>query len=396
MMFLFLGIAIGSLLTSTVYSTASLSAVMDKYLYGEEESLNHRNHKEQFEHSYMHHIHDTKDAVSKEDTTMNVVVGIHLDGKRDQTGFMDEWEVHFKSLLIHAPLDFDLHVHAIVNQAALQSIQQRVKQEAVLHEFRFRNQVQLTCYVVDKYEAEWEELIYNKTNKTPFQSAKGMYTIGAYYRLMADRVLPKQLVNVIYSDTDVVYNSNLNALHPYLDPKKHSEWCQIGRTYCSGFMIINLREFPEFFWNKIDILAASNTNFAGVHDQYLLRLVRENSAPNSTGILPDEWNIHYSDHIRDPTRIVDRQAAFLHFNGIRNQQRGFWDQDYAFVCRMDLSVQCPRNDLNDTVRERFYQSWPIADYYVRIPWLWVRYMAKSLIRLDEEGHSFSFHIVEDP
>jgi hypothetical protein len=385
--FLFLGVAIGSLLgsllTSNMYLTASFGAT-DNYLYGEGSS--NRNQERE---------HGNIDSSLATDDTMNVVVGIHLDGKKDQTGFMDEWEVHFKSLLMHAPLDFNLHVHAIVNQAALQSIQQRVQAHELIL-FRFRNQVRLTCYVVDKYEAEWEELIYNKTNKTPFQSAKGIYTIGAYYRLMADRVLPKELVNVIYSDTDVVFNSNLNALHSYLDPKVHSEWSQIGKTFCSGFMILNLKEFPKFFWNKIDSLAASNTNFAGVHDQYLLRLVRENSPPNSTGILPDEWNIHYSDHIRDPTRIIEREVAFLHFNGIRNQQRGFWDQDYAFICRMDVSVQCPRNSLNDTIRRNFYKSWPVAEYYVQIPWLWVRYMAKSLIRLGEEGYSFTFHIVEDP
>eukprot|EP00980_Cylindrotheca_fusiformis_P013861 scaffold3596_cov126-Cylindrotheca_fusiformis.AAC.19 len=385
LMFLFLGIAIGSFLTSGVYSTASFSTI-DGY-FSRTEALNRNNQDEPEQGNH-------RPPTSK-DSTMNVVVGIHLDGKRNQTGFMDEWEVHFKSILIHAPLDFDLHVHAIVNRRAVESIQQRVRRNG-LNRFRFRNQVQLTCYIVDNYDTEWEELIYNKTNKTPFQSAKGIYTIGAYYRLMADRVLPKHLVNVIYLDTDVVINSNFNALQPYLDSRVHSEWIQIGKTYCSGFLIINLKEFPKQFWDTIDHLAAINTNFAGVHDQYLLRLVREHLSTNSTGILPDAWNIHYSDHLRDPTRIVDREVAFLHFNGIRNQLRGFWDQDYAFVCGMDLSVQCPRNSLNDTVRQRFYQSWPIADYYVRIPWLWVRNMARSQIRLNEEGYLFEFHVVEDP
>ena len=136
------------------------------------------------------------------------------------------------------------------------------------------------------YEAEWNELIYNATNKPPFENAKRIYTIGAYYRLIADRVLPMDLVIVIYMDTDVVLNNNLNALYPYLDSKEHMEWIQIGSTYCSGFMIMNLKAFPGYFWRKMDELAKHKTNFAGVHDQYLLRLVRESLPPRSTGILP--------------------------------------------------------------------------------------------------------------
>jgi hypothetical protein len=295
----------------------------------------------------------SKPTLVNDRDTIDVVVGIHLDGRKNQTGFMDEWEVHLKSLMIHAPLDFNLHVHIITNQKALLSIQQRLELSG-LHHFQFRNKVTLTCYVVDKYEITWEEFIYNKTNKTPFQSAKNIYTTGAYYRLMADRydfysdsflsfcfhfhlsnlypfvvcssrVLPKDLVNVIYSDTDVVFNSNLNALYPYLDPKKHTQWLQIGKTGCSGFIILNLKTFGSHFWTTIDVLAQQKISFGGVHDQYLLRLVRENSPLNSTGILPDEWNIHYSDHHRDPSSIMELEIAFLHFNGMRNQLRGFWE-----------------------------------------------------------------------
>ncbi|KAL3929311.1 MAG: hypothetical protein SGBAC_012270 [Bacillariaceae sp.] len=324
--------------------------------------------------------------------TIHVAVGIHLDGKKDQTGFMDEWEVQFKSLVIHAPTDYPLHIHIIVNQAALQSIQERI-QEHTLTEIRSRNPIRMTCYPVDRYEAEWNELIYNSTNKTPFESTKKIYTIGAYYRLIADRVLPKDLANVVYMDTDIVLNSNLNALYPYLDPEEHPEWIQIGSTFCSGFMIMNLKEFPRHFWGKMDELAKQKTNFAGVHDQYLLRLVRENTPPESTGILPKEWNVHYSDYHRDQTRIVDKEIAYWHFNGIRNQRHGFWYRDYIFMCRMDASVECIRDASNETILERFRQSWPVAEYYVQIPWLWVRYMAKSLIPSGEEGHLLAFDIV---
>lgn len=274
--------------------------------------------------------------------TMNVVVGIHLDGRKDQTGFMDEWEVHLKSLLIHSPMEYNLHIHIICNGIALSSIKRRIENNN-LTTFYFRNKVTLTCYVVDRYESKWEEYIYTKTNHAPLDSAKKVYTIGSYYRVLADQVLPDHLVNVIYCDTDVVFNSNLNPLYPLLDPITHNEWCQMGRTFCSGFMIINLKVFPSYFWTAIDKLAAKNINFAGVHDQYLLRLVRENSdhhdnantttTGSSIGILPDEWNIHYSDHIHDLGKVAEKEAAYLHFNGIRNQQRGFWEGTSLFCCR---------------------------------------------------------------
>ena len=72
--------------------------------------------------------------------------------------------------------------------------------------------------------------------------------------------------------------------------------------------------------------------------------------------------------------------------------------DYSFVCRMDLSVACVRDSKNDTLQKRFQQSWPIADYYVKLPWPWVRHMAKSLIRLDNggAGHLFAFQTVRSP
>mmetsp|Transcript_32298 Transcript_32298/g.78569 ORF Transcript_32298/g.78569 Transcript_32298/m.78569 type:complete len:403 (-) Transcript_32298:43-1251(-) len=377
--FLVLGIIIGSVVTSMIHSSFSsntgstnMDAALDSSIWKSSQQR--------------------VDEKPRSKDTIHVAVGIHLDGKKDQTGFMDEWEVQLKSLVIHAPTDYHLHVHVIVNQAALESIQERFQKHS-LTDIRSRNSIQMTCYPADQYEAEWNELIYNSTNKTPFENAKRIYTIGAYYRLIADRVLPKDLVNVIYMDTDVVLNSNLNALYPYLNPKKHMEWIQIGSTYCSGFMIMNLKEFPRLFWSKMDELAKQKTNFAGVHDQYLLRLVRESLPPEFTGILPKEWNVHYSDHHRDQTKIVDQEIAYWHFNGIRNQRRGFWHRDYDFMCRMDVSVECVRDSTNETILERFRQSWPVAEYYVRIPWLWVRYMSKSLIPSGEEGYLLAFDIV---
>lgn len=375
--FLLLGIIIGSVATTIIHSSfASNIGPMNMDVPLDTSAIRQRTPET-----------PSEEASSRD--TIHIVAGIHLDGTRNQTGFMDEWEVQFKSLVIHAPTDHQLHVHVIVNQAALQSIQGRVPKFSGI---RSRNSIRLTCYPVDGYEAEWNELLHNSTNKTPFDKTKKIYTIGAYYRLVADRILPNDLVNVIYMDTDVVLNSNLNALYPYLDPKKHTQWIQIGSTYCSGFMIMNLKVFPKHFWGKMEELAKQNTNFGGVHDQYLLRLVRESTPPEKTGILPKEWNVHFSDHHRDQNRIVDQEIAYWHFNGIRDQRRGFWERNYDFICRMDVSVVCPRDSSNETTLARFRQSWPVAEYYVQIPWLWIRYMAKSSIRTGEEGHLLAFDI----
>lgn len=76
---------------------------------------------------------------------------------------------------------------------------------------------------------------------------------------------------------------------------------------------------------------------------------------------------------------------------------------------MDLSRECPVDSTNETTRRRFQQSWPIADYYVNIRWIWVKHMVRSLIRSEADdddgsggggsangGEQFSFQIVDDP
>jgi hypothetical protein len=67
------------------------------------------------------------------------------------------------------------------------------------------------------------------------------------------------------------------------------------------------------------------------------------------------------------------------------------------MCVMDLSRGCDRDSYNESLRKRFYQAWPVADYYVRIPWLWIRHMVKARVQIDKhKGHSLSFHVRYDP
>jgi hypothetical protein len=130
----------------------------------------------------------------------------------NKTGFIDQWEVNLKSVLLNAPLDANLHIHILSNAAAKEAVLERI-QAAGLEGSPWRNQVSITVYNVEKYEAEWTKLILKKNRGNAIDQR---VTLGGYYRLLAYQVIPKHnsetIGPILYMDADVVVLANLNDL----------------------------------------------------------------------------------------------------------------------------------------------------------------------------------------
>jgi hypothetical protein len=130
----------------------------------------------------------------------------------NKTGFIDQWEVNLKSVLLNAPLDANLHIHILSNAAAKEAVLERI-QAAGLEGSPWRNQVSITVYNVEKYQAELTKLILKKNRGNAIDQR---VTLGGYYRLLAYQVIPNHnsetIGPILYMDADVVVLANLNDL----------------------------------------------------------------------------------------------------------------------------------------------------------------------------------------
>ena len=58
----------------------------------------------------------------------------------DAKGFLDEWEVNLKSILLNAPLDYNLNIHIICDEKACSAAKHRLF-AASLNSTKWRNEI---------------------------------------------------------------------------------------------------------------------------------------------------------------------------------------------------------------------------------------------------------------
>lgn len=314
-------------------------------------------------------------AVSK-NMTVNVMFGM----AGDKPGFINEWEVALKSILVNAPTDGDLHVHMICNKDAFFATRARIDELNIVGT-RWRNQITITIYDVRSFTTEWLQFL---TEKIRGHRLDARVTLGGYYRLLAHKILPPNTGHVIYMDTDAVIISNLNKIWRLIDKTKVIQLAAL-ESLCSGFMLLNMDWF-DTFWDKLDTLP--NITHGG--DQSLVVEFQRNF-PELVGELPKDWNNHLGNGFRAfahqllPKR--DTGAGFLHFNGFRPGGETYYDKGLSQYCIKGCNLTA-RN------RKNFQSSWALADYYVRLSWEWAKYFGESTIRPDEDGHPLRFQLYD--
>jgi len=318
-----------------------------------------------------------------------VLNGIYL---REEGGssIIDEWQVNFKSVLMNAPTENDIHVHVLTNSHATKVIEERIRATGLLTKSRWRNKVSLTLYNVESQLNKWSEFLEQKLRGV---STDERVSIGGYFRLLAYQILGKRnyVDEVVYMDTDVVIMSNLNDLMRYMNTthkENESMLWQYAPTYAnSGFMILNMQKFHKF-WDLIDQLP--EIKHAG--DQSLLSMVVEEWPDvKYRGVLPDAWNTHLGHGWRRaPHQLLHegRNVGMLHFTGA-------WGETYFDEPGLDKYCDYKGRGRGCKGHLKEYRaSWGLADYYVRVNWDYLIYFESSKITHGESGYGFEFEVID--
>jgi lipopolysaccharide biosynthesis glycosyltransferase len=268
-------------------------------------------------------------------------------------GFFSELEISLKSILMNNPLNFDLMIHFIADDLAYDALGPMFEKTGIA-EWKTHNQVTLKTYNVGKYKKAWAQEVQS------FQGNMG-HSLGAYFRLMAFRVLPSSVEHVIYLDTDVIVMARLDALWTLRDSSVAFQW---GKIQNSGFMLLNMKDMPKTWdlmkgmdWqNMIKILKER-----GVHDQMMFQAINY-TQPNLVGTLPQAWDISTTSLYNGQLEVRHRPdgAGSLHYNG------GAYSTKTAFG---------PNNTFLNS--EKHKSGWGIGNYYVNIPWTWAKFVVES-------------------
>jgi hypothetical protein len=310
--------------------------------------------------------------LSETRTTRHVLLA--LSG--NHSGFLNEFEVTLKSILLHSPSD-PLTIHIMADGPAYDALDDILYAKANLTNWKTRRPLKIATYNLQSRQEEWLRRIESRTAVAAKLSKFSLFrhTIGAYYRLFAGDVLPPDVDTVVYIDTDTVILASLDDIwqrqlvNETNITKKLYYW---GEQRCSAFMILRPHEM-ERVWDlysqvPVETLQQVLSPRPVVDDQFLLQVVHR-TFPEVVGKLSPEWDISAQDgpwkygkpHLLLPHRP---KAGMLHFNG------GGESKDAYFKTNKYYSKD---------------RLWGLAKYYVELPWTWAQFVVESQVK---EGQGY--------
>lgn len=207
---------------------------------------------------------------------VNVLYGLSGSGR----DFMAEFEISLKSVLLNAPLNMDLNVHVLADSKAYSSVG-KILQSAKLKGSSWPTQITIHVYNVSPYVNKWSNVVSKLYQKKIGRVTR--HTIGAYFRLFSNEVLPQSVEHVVYMDTDVVVMANLGDLWRRIDRNATYTW---GKDHCSGFVVFNVKKIPTIW--KMAKEYPFKKYASG--DQFILKQVGK-LHPEVVKYLPSEWAI---------------------------------------------------------------------------------------------------------
>ena len=304
---------------------------------------------------------------------INVVFG--LSG--NHPGFLSEFEVALKSVLLNAPLDRNLSIHILADEGAFYSLQE-IFNRTQLPTWKTRTAIELHAHDVTRFIPSLENQIKGTLakgmgiNEAGFRILFGgiyAHTIGAFFRLAADHFLPSTAAHVLYMDTDVVLMANLEELwkHVEREPDALIHW---GLEMCSGFVVMNVPHMQDIWKLAADApLKNISENFNQRPDDQLLFKAVNITHPERVHVLPDGWDMTVTEKWFKKFQPYDEKipnVGMLHFNGGGNSKEAYFD-DNKFM-------------------RRHTETWGNAKYYATLPWTWARYRAYSLVPSHSPGY----------
>ena len=218
--------------------------------------------------------------------------------------------------------------------------------------------------------------------------------VGTLFRLYAHKFLPNTTGSVLYSDNDVVFLNNLNALVPLLDEFQASNrliQAGIGWDVCAGFVFLNLPRLHEFFPIVKNLSNDSfPANFESYYNDQFVMLQVKKSHPDLVSDMPKEWYIHLAHGFRRNVHLLKEKRtniAMLHFNGMRKEGERWWEGGVWYYC--DESESCKHNA---TIQQHYRETWNLAEYYVHLPWDMTKFQGAAIA--GKYGHPLQLSEVE--
>jgi len=301
-------------------------------------------------------------------STMHVGFGLSGNG----TGFLSKFLVALKSVLLHAPLKRDMHVHIIANQDAYQSLGD-IFNRTGLSTWVTCNSIKIHAYNITPVLPQLENLIVDMFTKG-YDS--GLSYADSHWRLLP--VVCKQChsnygKHLVYLDTDVVIMANLQEVwrQVEMNPDALFHW---GRGMCSGFVVFNVPRMSEIWTlaGASPLKSMDKQYDCAPNDQFLL-ISGNVTYPGEVAILADGWDMTFTEKWQySGNQFIKNfpKVGMLHLNGGGNDD-AYW--------------------INHHFLMYFPDSWGNVNYSVSMPWAWVRpwawaqYQASSMIRPSSKG-----------
>ena len=304
----------------------------------------------------------------------HVLFGLSGNG----TGFLHQFEASLKSVLLNAPLDAPVDIHLVADMDAYITLD-GVFEKAFLHTFQTRNPITIHVYNVQPLLPSWKIFLTNffRAHWKPDYSIDDstyVHSIGAFFRLLANEILPTTVQKFLYLDSDAVLMTNMQELWKDVAANHPDATFHWGPEMCSGFMVLDNHQLPKV-WEL-----AGKGGFEKQpqpFDQEIFRTVNE-SYPENVGVLPLAWeNSVANGGWRYSANLVEQRPdlGMMHFNGGAGNPKSIYERHDFLTINQD-----------NPPPEAMINTWHLPHYYARMPWQWARYRMRSQIRLGEQGH----------
>ena len=288
--------------------------------------------------------------------TVHVLYG--LSG--NASGFLSEFEISMKSVLMNSPIDADMTIHVMAEHDAYLALPDVFNRTGIAT-WETRNQISFVIYNIQSKVKRWSKMIQRKMGyKTKLLTS--VHTIGTFFRLFVqDIVNASDVPHMIYMDTDVLVMSSLEGLWRLRDDKAYF---QFGKLECAGLLLLNVGKLNDLWQlieaNRSQLQQWSQKLGQSPNDQLVVRVVNV-THPEMVSLLPPEWDVHLTDLWRGSLFHQRPQGVgYQHFNG------GQASKDNTFHSSSFL----------DPKRE--WKGWTLASYFIKIPWSWAKFHVESM------------------
>ncbi|KAL3811133.1 hypothetical protein ACHAXA_006181 [Cyclostephanos tholiformis] len=269
-----------------------------------------------------------------------------------------------------------MHVHIIADGDACQVLND-VFHRTELRTWVTRNSIEIHAYDVTEDLPHLDRLLnftfseaHSRDPTFTVEATNAGFSIGAYFRLIANHFIPPYVKHLLYMDTDVVIMANLGQIFQYImaNPDALFHW---GRDMCSGFVVFNALRMDEIW--KLSALSPleniSRTDETAVADQLLLIAINA-TYPHEVALLEYGWDMHVASKWIYYDTLVEKipDVGMLHFNGGRD--------GFAYWTNHNFISGYP-------------DTWRNGNYSASLPWSWARYRAKTMIRPGQVGHKIN-------